>query len=77
MILGGIPLLALAAWQEGAEAPARLAQLTGAWLAWQSVWWKRGGLLASDAPGGRCLGRHGAYLQSAAKLVRHAAFQVF
>lgn len=29
MILGGIPLLALAAWQEGAEAPARLAQLTG------------------------------------------------
>ena len=32
MILGGIPLLALAAWQEGAEAPARLAQLTGEWL---------------------------------------------
>ena len=29
MILGGIPLLALAAVQEGAEAPARLAQLTG------------------------------------------------
>lgn len=42
MILGGIPLLALAAWQEGAEAPARLAQLTGGsglgegGLLWQS-----------------------------------------
>ncbi|EFN57925.1 hypothetical protein CHLNCDRAFT_142001 [Chlorella variabilis] len=29
MLLGGVPLLALAAWQEGAEAPERLAQLTG------------------------------------------------
>lgn len=30
MILGGIPLLALAAWQEGGEAAARLPLLTGA-----------------------------------------------
>ena len=34
MLLGGVPLLALAAWQEGAEAPERLAQLTGA--AWEA-----------------------------------------
>lgn len=37
MILGGIPLLALAAWQEGAEAPARLAQLTGELLSWTAT----------------------------------------
>ena len=42
MVLGGIPLLALAAWQEGGEAPARLAQLTGGeCVLGRELYWER------------------------------------